>query len=168
MLDKDGNVISAKAISGDKAFYEAAETSARNAKFEIPKIEFEIKQIKGILAYNFAAKTKTATVSENLQNAEIEIKPNKYHSSVKTLVERLKTGAAANANEAKFVRNGRAELIVRVRELKPETIEQLKKLGFTILTEMPSAKAIVGSLAIEKIAELAEIEAVTFISPQNR
>ena len=168
ILDADGKVVSAKAVSGDKAFYEAAETSARNAKFEIPKIAFEIKQIKGILEYNFAAKTKTATVSENLQNAEIEIKPNKYHSSVKALVERLKTGAAANANETKFVREGRADLIVRVQELKPETIEQLKKLGFTILTEMPSAKAIVGSIAIEKIAELAEIEAVTFISPQNR
>ena len=168
IFDKDGKVVSAKSISGDKAFYEAAETSARNAKFDIPKIAFEIKQIKGILEYNFAAKTRTATVSENLQNAEIEIKPNKYHSSVKALVERLKTGAAANANESKFVRENRADLIVRVRELKPETIEQLKKLGFTVLAEMSSAKAIVGSIAVEKISALAEIEAVTFISPQNR
>jgi Ca-activated chloride channel homolog len=167
-LDKDGKVVSAKAISGDKAFYEAAETSARNAKFEIPKIEFEIKQIKGMLEYKFAAKTKTATVSENLNNAEIEIKPNKYHSSVKSLVERLKNNTAANSDESKFVQNGRADLVVRLKELKPETIEQLKKLGFTVLTEMPSAKAIVGSIAIEKLSALAEIEAVTFISPQNR
>ena len=168
ILDKDGKVVSAKAVSGDKAFYEAAETSAKSAKFEIPKIEFEIKQIKGIIEYKFDAKTRTATVSPNLQNAEIEIKPNKYHSSVKALVERLKTGAAANADETKFVQNNRADLIVRVWELKPETIAQLKSLGFTVLTEMTSAKAIVGSIAVEKITALAEIEAVTFISPQNR
>ena len=78
MLDANGKVMCAKAISGDKTFYEAAENSARNAKFEIPKIQFEIKQIKGIMEYNFNTKTKTATVSPNLQNAEIEIKPNKY------------------------------------------------------------------------------------------
>ncbi len=168
ILDKDGKVVSAKAVSGDKAFYEAAETSAKSAKFEIPKIQFEIKRIKGILEYKFDAKTKTATVSENLQNAGIEVKPNKYHSMVKALVERLKTGAAADANETKFVQNGRADLIVRLKELKPETIGQLKSLGFTVLTEMPSAKAVVGSITIEKISALAEIEAVTFISPQNR
>lgn len=168
LLDKDGNVVSAKAISGDRAFYEAAEMSAKSAKFEIPKIQFEIKQIKGIIEYNFAAKTKTATVSPNLQNAEIEIKPNKYHSSVKSLIERLKNNSAATADETKFVQNGRADLIVRLSELKPETIAQLKNLGFTILTEMPSAKAVVGSIAIDKISALAEIEGVTFISPQNK
>ena len=168
-LDKDGKVVSAKAVSGDKAFYGAAESSAKNAKFQIPQIEFEIKQITGLIAYNFAAKDKTVTVSENLQNAQIEIKPNKYHSLIKALVERLKNNQTQPAtDEAKFVRDGKADIIVRVKELKPETIENLKKLGFEVLTEMPSARAIVGRISIEKISALAELDAVTFISPQNR
>lgn len=168
-LDANGSVVSAKAVSGDKTLYESTEAAAKNAKFEIPKIKFEIKQITGVIAYNFVAKDKTVTVAEQLQNVRIEVKPNKYHSSVKTLVERLKNNQTQPAaNEAKFVRGGKADVIVRVKELKPETIENLKKLGFEVLTEMPSAKAVVGRIAIEKIAALAELDAVTFISPQNR
>jgi hypothetical protein len=55
-----------------------------------------------------------------------------------------------------------------LKELKAETVEELKKLGFEVLTEMQSAKAVVGRIAIEKLAALAELEPVTFISPQNR
>ena len=169
MLDKDGKVVSAKAVSGDKAFYEAAEMSAKNAKFEIPQIEYEIKQITGIIAYNFTAKDNTVTVSENLQKYRVELKPNKYSSAVKALVERLKNNQLEAApDEAKFVQGGRAEIIVRLKEIKPETTEQLKNLGFRVLAEMPTAKAVVGNIEIGKLADLAELDAVTFISPQNR
>ncbi len=169
LLDKDGKVISAKAVSGDKAFYKAAEMSAKNAKFEIPKIEYEIKQITGIITYNFTAKDKSATVSEELQKYRVELKPNKYGSIIKALVERLKTNQLEAApDEAKFVENGRAEIIVRLKELKPETIEKLKNLGFQVLAEMPTANAVVGSIEIGKLAALAELDAVKFISSQNR
>ncbi len=167
-LDANGNIVTAKAVSGDKAFYQTSETAARNAKFEIPKFSAEIAKITGVIAYNFAAKTKTVNVAPDLQNVRVELKPNKYHSSIKSLVERLKNNKPAAADESEFVKNGTAEIIVRVKEIKPETVEELKKLGFESIAEMTSAKALVGRIAIEKIAALAEIEAVTFISPQNR
>ena len=168
-LDASGKVLSAKAISGDAAFYPSAETAAKNSRFEIPKISLEIIKITGVIAYNFAAKDKPVETADALQKARIELKPNKYHSSIKALVERLKNNQTQPApDEAKFVQNGKADLIVRLKELKPETVEQLKRLGFEVLTEMPSAKAVVGRIAVEKIAALAEIEAVTFVSPQNR
>jgi hypothetical protein len=168
-LDANGSVASAKAISGDKAFYLTTETAAKNAKFEIPKLSVEIAKITGVIAYNFAAKDKTVTVAPELQNVRVEVKPNKYHSSVKALIERLKNKQTQpTTDEAKFIRDGKAEIIVRVKELKPETIAELKKLGFEVLTEMISANAVVGRIAIEKIAALAEIDQVTFISPQNR
>ncbi len=166
-LDANGNVVAAKAVSGDKTLYGSAETAAKEAKFAIPKLQFEIKKMTGVIAYNFA-KDKSATVTDTLQNAEIEIKPNKYSSAVKALVERLKNKTAASADEAKFVQGGKAEIVVRLKELKPETVAELKKLGFEVLTEMMSANAVVGRIAIEKIAALAELEGVTFISPQNR
>jgi hypothetical protein len=167
-LDAEGTVVAARAVSGDKAFHSAAETSAREAKFEIPKLELEIVKITGIIAYKFTAKDKSVVVAEQLQNAQVEVKPNKYHSSVKALVERLKNKRPAAAGEAKFVRDGKGDLIVRLKELKPETVDELKKFGFEVLSEMPSAKAVVGRIAIEKISALAKIDAVTFISPQNR
>ncbi len=168
MLDAAGNVASAKAVSGDQAFYQASETAAKNAKFEIPKLSVEIAKITGVIAYNFA-KDKTVTVAPELQSVRVEIKPNKYHSSVKALVERLKNNQTkATADEAKFVKDGKAEISVRVKELKPETVAELKKIGFEIVTEMISANAVVGRIAVEKIASLAELDAVTFVSPQNR
>lgn len=167
-LDANGNVVSAKAVSGDKAFYQSSEMAAQKAKFEIPKLSAEIAKITGVIVYNFAAKTKTVNAAPELQNVRVELKPNKYHSSIKALVERLKNNQPATADEAKFVKNNTAEIIVRVKELNPELVAELKKLGFESITEMTSAKAIVGRIAVEKIAALAEIDSVTFISPQNR
>ena len=165
-LDAAGNVTSAKAVSGDQTLYASVETAARGARFEIPKLEFEIKRITGVLVYTFAA-NRTVSVSP-LQDVRAEIKPNKYHSAVKALVNRLKTGGAASAEEARFVGNGKAEIVVRLRQLTPAAVEELKKLGFEVLTEMPSANAVVGRVPLEKLAALAALDAVTFISPQNR
>ncbi|HXG83155.1 MAG TPA: hypothetical protein VNI84_03920, partial [Pyrinomonadaceae bacterium] len=168
-LDASGKVVAAKAISGDKAFYQTSETAAKNSKFEIPKLSVEIAKITGVIVYDFAAKDKTVTVAPELRNVRVDVKPNKYHSSIRALIERLKNNQTKpTADEAEFVAGGKAEIIVRVKELKPETIAELKKLGFEVLTEMISANALVGRIPIEKIAALAEIDAVTFISPQNR
>ncbi len=57
---------------------------------------------------------------------------------------------------------------MRLKEIKPETIKELQNLGFKILTEMPTANAVVGSIEIGKIADLAELDAVTFISLQRQ
>ena len=166
VLDAAGNVTSAKASTGDRTLAAAAEASARGARFEIPKTELEVKRITGSLVYAFAA-DRTVTVSA-LQNVRAEFKPNKYHSAVRALVDRLKTGAAAAADEARFVRDGKAEIVVRLKQLTPAAVAELKTLGFESLVEMPSANAIVGRIAVEKLAALAEFDAVTFISPQNR
>ena len=165
-LDAAGKVTAAKAVSGDRALYEPAETAARAAQFEIPKTEFEIKQITGVLTYTFAA-NRTVTVAP-LQNARAEIKPNKYHSAVKALVDRLRSGGAATPDEARFVVNGKAEVVVRLKALTSSALDELKKHGFEALVEMPSANAVVGRVPVEKLAALAELDAITFISPQNR
>lgn len=167
-LDANGNVVSAKAVSGDKAFHQSSATAAKAAKFAIPNLSAEIAKITGVIVYNFAAKTKTVNAAPELQNVRVELKPNKYHSVIKALIERLKTNQPATADESKFVKDGTAEIIVRVKELNAATIAELKNRGFESITEMTSAKAFVGRIAIEKIAALAEIEAVTFISPQNK
>ncbi len=167
-LDANGKVTFAKASDGDARFYQSAETAARETVFELPKLEAEIVKITGVIVYDFA-KNKKVTVAENLHEVRIETRPNKYHSAIKSLVERLKNNQTKPAaDESKFVKDGAAEIVVRVGELKPETVAALKNLGFEVLTEMTAAKAIVGRIAVEKIAAIAELEAVTFISPQNR
>jgi Ca-activated chloride channel family protein len=167
-LDENGRVVSARASAGHDLLRQAAETAAKNAKFTVAKGSLEIAKITGALIYNFTGE-KNITVSPDLLNVKVEVKPNKLHSSIKALVERLKNNQSTPAtDEAKFVKDGKAAVIIRLKELKPETIAALKNLGFEVLTEMPSAKAVIGRIAVEKLSALAQIEAVTFISPQNR
>jgi len=166
-LDAKGSVTAAKAVSGHRALQDSAEAAAKKSKFEIPKLSLDVIRITGIITYNFAA-GKTVTVVEQLQNAKVETKPNKYHSWIRSLVERVKDSTAPSADEGTFVRDGKADVIIRLTELKPESVELLKKLGLEVVTEMPSGNAVVGRLPIEKIAGLAELEVVTFISPHKR
>src|SRR6266404_7656135 len=74
------------------------------------------------------------------------------------LVDRLKNNTAQpTADEIKFVRNGKAELQIWLTEKSPEVLAQLKQLGFEIVLDPKTAKMIIGRLAIDKLAELAEL-----------
>jgi Ca-activated chloride channel family protein len=174
-----GSVLTAKAVPGSgaaggagrAAFYKAAETAAIGAKFQIPNVGRDILKITGNIAYNFK-KDKKVEAAEQLLNAQITVKPNKYSVAVRALVERLKAnqlagGGDSAAGEAKFVAAGKASVVIRVNDLKPETVAALKNAGVEVVAEMASSNAVVGRIAIEKIAALADLDAVIFISPQN-
>ena len=91
----------------------------------------------------------------------------KLHPSIAAVIERLKNKQAQpGANEAAFIRNGRAEIQVWLTDKSDQTIEQLKRLGFEVILNSPSSKVIIGRLPIEKLAALAEIAAVKYITPQ--
>ena len=166
-VDPSGIVTSAKAISGDPTLQPSAEAAAKSSKFEMPKLSLEIVTVTGILTYDFSAAKKVGG-GEYLRSLRVEARPNKYQSSIKALVDRLKYGKPAGEKENAFVRGGKADVIVRLTELKPETVDGLKKLGLEVLAELSSANAVVGRIPVEKIAELAELDVVTFISPQER
>jgi len=44
----------------------------------------------------------------------------------------------------------------------------LKKLGFEVILDPQSSKLIIGRLPVEKLAALAELPVVKYISPQTR
>jgi hypothetical protein len=178
-IDEAGKIVSANAVSGSEVLRAASEKAALKTKFKIRQSKENPVQIVGVITYNFTLKDNKPQATVALSGFAVKPTPAqeklgrlaaKTAESVYKLVVRLQNGAAAGAgaDEAKFVRDGKAEVTVRLKELKPETIAELKKLGFEILTELPSANAVVGRIPIEKIAALAELEAVTFISPQNR
>ncbi|MEP6847651.1 MAG: marine proteobacterial sortase target protein [Acidobacteriota bacterium] len=167
-LDATGKVIAAKAVSGTKAFQAAAVSAARNAGFPVPRIPYEITKITGVVTYNFAVNKKVSS-SGSLSNIRIDTKPNKYSVAVRAVVDRLKVnGSQLSADEAKFVRNGKADLVIRLKEVNPAVVEQLKSLGVDVLAEMPSSNAVIGRISLDKIAALADIDSVVFISPQDR
>lgn len=177
-VNEAGDVVSAAAESGNQLLRETSEKAAKTAKFKIDQPLGKPVQVTGIIAYSFTRENKRTEVSIELSAFAVKLSPEEQKQreiSAKTslvvfkLIQRLKDNKIELSDEeTKFVSNGKAEIIVRLKELKPETIEELKKLGFEVLTEMASARAVVGRIAVEKIASLTEIDAVTFISPQNR
>lgn len=89
----------------------------------------------------------------------------KLHPMIAALVERLKNKAQPSADEAKFVRDNKAELQVWLTDKSPQIIEQLKQLGFEVIAEPKSARLVIGRIAIDKLEALAALEVVTYLSP---
>jgi hypothetical protein len=92
----------------------------------------------------------------------------KMNPSIAAVIDRLKNKNAQPAgDEAKFVRNGKAEIQVWLTDKSPETIAQLKQLGFEVVLDPKTAKMIIGRLPLEKLAALAELKSVRYIAPMT-
>jgi Ca-activated chloride channel homolog len=86
-----------------------------------------------------------------------------------TLVERIKNKAATpGVDEAKFVRDGKAELQVWLTEKSAENLAKLKELGFEVVLDPKTSKLVIGKLPAEKIEALAALSFVRFAAPQMR
>lgn len=91
----------------------------------------------------------------------------KLHPSIAALIERVKNKKAqAGADEAKFVRDDKAEIQIWLNDKSPQVIEELKKLGFEVVLDPQSAKMVIGRISLDKLAALADLKAVKYISPQ--
>lgn len=83
------------------------------------------------------------------------------------VAERVKNqNATPAATEAKFVRNGKAEIQVWLVDTSAETMARLTSLGFELVAQPKSAPLVIGRLPIAKLAELAELKAVRYVAPQ--
>jgi len=92
----------------------------------------------------------------------------RLHPSVLAVVDRMKNKTAtAGPDEAKFIRDGKAEVQVWLTEKSAESLAALKGLGFEVVLDPMSAKLVIGRLPIEKLEALAELEFVRYVSPQT-
>ena len=89
----------------------------------------------------------------------------KMNPSIAAVIERLKNRGQPTLDEARFVRNGKAEIQVWLSDKSPETITQLKELGFEVVLDPKSSKIIIGRVPIEKLAALAELKTVRYVAP---
>jgi hypothetical protein len=91
----------------------------------------------------------------------------KLHPSILAVIDRLKNkGANAGAEEAKFIRDGKAEIQIWLTDKSEETLTKLKQLGFEVVLDPKSAKLIIGRVSIEKLETLAELKFVRYLAPQ--
>jgi hypothetical protein len=93
----------------------------------------------------------------------------KLHPSLLAVVDRLKNqDARAAPEEAKFIRDGKAEVQIWLTDKSAETLAKLKELGFEVVLDPKSAKLIIGRVAIEKLAALTELSSVRYVAPSVR
>src|SRR5712691_6823970 len=75
----------------------------------------------------------------------------KFHPSVLAVIDRLKDSKLkASPDEAKFIRNGKAEIQIWLTDKSAETLAKLKELGFEVVLDPKTAKLVIGRLPIEK------------------
>ncbi len=110
--------------------------------------------------------TDTARVLSPEQQKEALLQA-KLHHSIFAVIERLKNkNAKPGADEAKFIRDGKAEIQIWLTDKSDETLAQLKALGFEVVLDPKTAKLVIGRLSIEKLAALADLKSVRYIAPQ--
>lgn len=91
----------------------------------------------------------------------------KLHPNILAVVARLKDSKLKPAaDEAKFIKGGKAEIQIWLNDKSEAVIEELKKLGFEVVLDPKTAKMVIGRLPIEKLAALAEMKSVRYVSPQ--
>src|SRR6185437_13749246 len=91
----------------------------------------------------------------------------KLHPSILKVIDWLKAPkAGALSDEAKFVRDGKAEVQIFLTDKSDATIAALKKLGFEVVLDPKTAKMVIGRLPVEKLSALADLKFVRYVAPQ--
>ena len=118
------------------------------------------------LTYDGRSLDSTKALSpEEQKRADLQAK---FNPMVLAVIDRLKIkNSVAGPDEAKFIRNGKAELQIWLTDKSDETLAKLKELGFEVVLDPKSARMIIGRLPIEKLAALAELKSVRYVAPQK-
>jgi TonB family protein len=173
VVDEQGRVVSASAVSGHPLLQQAAVAAARQARFSPTLLSGQPVKVSGVITYNFGPGGAADVPEGDPADPAAEEERwreflKRLHPHVASVVERLREGKETpGAAEASFVRDGRAELRIRLASKSPGVLAQLKALGFELVLDVKSSGLVVGRLPLEKLKALAEIEAVLYVSPQT-
>lgn len=177
VIDKSGKVIEAKAEKGHAALRKAAEAGALKSRLVLREKGADQPTLTGIIEYSVTKNGKKLEAAKAIRDLAVKLTPEeearnrlrlKTATTVFDLAERVRVGGKPGASEAKFVRDEKADVLIRLRDLKPETVAELAKLGVVTLTEVKSVNGVVARVPVANIAAVGALEAVTFVSPQNR
>jgi hypothetical protein len=118
----------------------------------------------GVISNSADALTVLAAPPTPAQVREKAVKQ-KLHTWLYAVVDRVEKKASPTPNESTFVRDGRASVeIVFTAAVAPGVLEKLKALGFEV--GKADGKSVVGSIVIEKLRELADIDEVKYVMPR--
>ncbi len=175
LIDENGNVIAANAVNGHPLLRSAAASAARNSKFRPTQLSGQPVKVTGVIVYNFGSGQTTILSSSSEIPEENEPPPTaemkrqrilneKLHPQILAIVGRLKTENPQDIKE-NFAKNGKAKIEVWFSEISPAVLEKLSELGFEIIEEKQQ-KFLIGTIPVERLADLAEISEVQYVVPK--
>lgn len=179
-IDEKGKVTLAQAISGHPLLRASAVAAAQNARFVPTVVSGNAVITEAVLNYNFVDPLKEASTNAaagNLAIRSLQSKPpteadlrevklkTRLHTWLYVVVERVEKKASPAPNESTFVRDGKASVeLLFTTGVTPSVLEKLKALGFEV--GKADGKSVVGSIAVEKLRELADIDEVKYVMPR--
>ncbi|MBX7056340.1 MAG: TonB family protein [Pyrinomonadaceae bacterium] len=174
-IDRDGAVTSATAVRGDKRLRDAAVTAAKLTRFGPTVIDGFAVRMTGTITYDFKEggaaeiflkKMKAEPLSDEDKRAAALA--SKMHFWVYDLAMRLeKASGEPTANEARFVRDGNADVRVELNSRTAAVVSSLRSAGLEVTGETGKS-AVTGRISVARLASLAAIEAVTLILPASK
>lgn len=72
----------------------------------------------------------------------------------------------ASGHEAQFVRDGKAAVQIYLSDTTPETLAQLRALGFEITYLPKTGSMVTGRIAVDKLESLSHLSAVKYMAPR--
>ncbi|HEY5401702.1 MAG TPA: hypothetical protein VIK24_02490, partial [Pyrinomonadaceae bacterium] len=110
---------------------------------------------------------KPAPVARSAEEVKLDQLSSKLHPTLLAVVRRLLAKQTVpTADEARFVRDGKAEVQVWLTDKSEQTMATLKELGFEVILDRKTSKLLIGRLPIEKLEALGDLKVVTYVSPQ--
>jgi Ca-activated chloride channel homolog len=172
-VDENGNVSSANAILRIPQLRAAAVLAARQIKFAPTNANGLPIRLNGTVIYRFARGEETKIWLANMKaqpltaagRARFALEA-KAHPKILALAETF--GKKSVLETFDFVGDGKAEIFVRLADLKPQTIAALKTAGFEIERELPNFKTVAGRIRLEKLAAVANLKSVVYLAPNAK
>jgi len=178
-IDESGNVISAVPVSGHPLLRAAAAQAARSATFVPTMISGQPVKVTGVISYNFGTSGTTITTNPGPPVESTTVIPapptpeqlrdklhkQKLHAWLYAAILRVEKKTSPTPNESAFVRDGKASVsLTLTKPLSAKLLETLKALGFEV--GKADGTSISGTIAIERLRELADVEEVKYILPR--
>ncbi|MFH1575120.1 MAG: VWA domain-containing protein, partial [Acidobacteriota bacterium] len=92
--------------------------------------------------------------------------PSKLHPEIAQALElRKKAPAGAATVQARFIRNGKAEVQVWLSRSSDDLVARLKKMGVEILGETAAARLLICRIPLDRLEAVLELDEVRYVAP---
>ena len=134
----------------------------------MPTVQMSKKLLGGIVSRE--ALSSAPVMADRLEEEDSSRrskKPlSKLDSMLQVMVEKQEKGKSYSGEESAKLQNGKVMVQVWLTDTKAETLSQLKKLGFKVVTQPQASHLLIGYIPIEELKALTRLSVVRYVTLQ--